>query len=535
MLFISLFNRFINIFRNSSIYKFFVFVGEYLGKLLDDSYLVRKYNEDYTANNTCKGSLTINLLKNLIVILNKPIKRLREDMLDSWGYKLCKGINNALKESIIFNIPSKLFVNRTGLISILMMYPFIDFAIRNVSAGVVASIWDESLFVLALIVFLAASIIDGKLRLRLTKIDLPLLAFISFSVFLVIINSPQIGIAIEGLRVQIEYMFWYFLVINLVKKEEQIKNILRVFVWTNFFVAAYGVFQYIIGVQTPKAWIVASQENISTRVFSIVKSCNLLGSILVLCIPIAIAMIYASKTRIEKILYCICTIVMLACMAFTYSRGAWIALTVGIFIFSLLKDKRILAICAGVLVLLPVIMPSLVTRLLYLFTSDYAQKSAQGGRIERWGKAVEYGMKHPFKGLGIGRFGGATASIHNMPNTFYTDNYYVKTFAENGIIGLVIFIILLVFVVKQGFGIVKLCRGKLYFESISIGIYAGVVGVIVNNAVENVFENAIMTTYFWSILAVLFAIKYLMIYKASNNNVININNKQEGVVLYDES
>ena len=207
---------------------------------------------------------------------------------------------------------------------------------------------------------------------------------------------------------------------------------------------------------------------------------------------------------------------MVACLIFTFSRGAWIGFGVAILVYVFLKDKRLLipAIVFGVLAI--VLVPGISSRITYMLSPEYIESSLRGGRLVRWITGLKILSGTPLFGVGLGHFGGAVA-INNdlsylvdteMVKTFYMDNYYLKTAVETGIFGLFAFVMLMYQIVINGFRTIRITKDKTSRE-LEIGILAGLFGVIVHNFVENVFEVPMMTSCFWLLTAVLMHFWYI--------------------------
>jgi O-antigen ligase len=206
---------------------------------------------------------------------------------------------------------------------------------------------------------------------------------------------------------------------------------------------------------------------------------------------------------------------MLASLVFTSSRGAWIGFAVAFLVYVLLNDKRLIVPGVVAMVLVIVLVPSVGNRITYMLSPEYIESSLKGGRLVRWLTGIRILEFYPVWGLGLGHFGGAVAMNHemstivdtNVVQTFYMDNYYLKTAVESGLVGLAAFVMLMYQVIINGLRVVKLTEGDS-FHQISCGILAGLTGVIVHNFVENVFEVPLMTTVFWVFVGVLMAVWY---------------------------
>ncbi len=389
---------------------------------------------------------------------------------------------------------------------LVVAYVLIDYLLRTYSPyPFLVGIWDELLFMVIVGILLIRTSVQ-KLSPRGTGLLIPFFLYLCVYVFLYIIKSPETAPAIEGLRVYLQYTLWFFVGANLVFNKSQFKWLCDVFLLVVFMVALFGVYQYYIGVEIPTAWTDSKVEtSITTRVFSVIGSPNVLGSLLVLAIPMALASFLASKEALKKLVYGGVFLVMLACMVFTFSRGAWLALGLTVLILGLWLDRRIIWGLIIVALLTPMVLPSVYDRLAYMTTSEYMASSERGGRIGRWSQTVATWQGAPATGVGLGRFGGAVAARFYPYDSFYADNFYLKTGAEVGWLGLGALLLLVV----AG---VRLARSSLdeiddpHIMALGLGVLAGLSGILAHNAVENIFEVPMMATYFWFFLGLLAAL-----------------------------
>lgn len=393
------------------------------------------------------------------------------------------------------------------LLFLAFSYIIVDYGLRkNSSMAFLAGNWDELLLVFALFVWLLQTVVRGKIIYRSTSMDLPILLYLAVAIFLFLVRSPQLNVAIEGVRVYIEYIFWFFVVSNLLVNKRQAQILINWLVALGTIVALHGVYQYIIGVQIPSSWV-DSTESIRTRVFSIVGSPNVLGSFLVMMIPITVSQVLTAQGRLQKYFYVICLVPMVLSLMFTYSRGAWLAMIGAFFIYGLIYNWRILLPLSAVGLAALKLIPGISSRLDYMFSLAYMLSSARAGRIARWNMAIAKLTNHPFTGEGFGRFGGAVAARH-IPSSVYVDNFYLKTAAESGIIGLAALLWLYVSGIRCALHSYKVLSDP-YLKGLAGGLIASLLGVLLHNTVENIFEVPMMSTYFWLLLGLTAALPHI--------------------------
>ena len=391
------------------------------------------------------------------------------------------------------------------LILLLALYTPIDYILRDVfSIPVISSGWDEGLLLLALAWVFITRIKDRPaMEPADSPLDLPVVSFLAMCIALFVIRMRLIHINIAGLRATAQYILWFFLATRLVRNDRQLRILYGVMVAVAAVIALHGVYQFIVAAPIPEHWVDQAEEAVRTRVYSIFGSPNIMGDFMVMFAPLAAALAYYFKRPLVKLIcWGITGLMCLSCL-FTMSRGAWVSMAVAIVIFSLLVDRRLIVLMLVAFVF-ALFLPFVQNRIGYMFTSAYAESIARAGRPVRWAKAIHYlNVNSPLFGIGFGMFGGAVAMqnpVSDWMEYFYTDNYYVKILAENGYVGLISFVIMMVGVVWTGL------RGWFRQRSeahapLCAGLLASLCGVLMHCYYENIFEEPYMGVCFWSIAA----------------------------------
>jgi len=386
-----------------------------------------------------------------------------------------------------------------------IFYPVTDFILRQVPAlSSLSSSWDELLLLFIFIAWPVQMALRGKISYRYTGLDLPVLIYAGITLFLLFLRSKNISIAIEGARVYLEYMIWFFVGSNLIINRRQFDALVRGMVIAASVVALVGIGQIILGVETPAQWIDQAETAIKTRAFSIVVSPNVLGSFLVIFIPLTLGILMTAQGRLQKIIYSAALAAMLACMVFTYSRGAWLAMGAAVLIFGIAYSPRLLVVLAAGGVAAIKLVPSIGARISYMLSPAYMASSQKAGRLALWQKGLNNFMQDPLFGSGFGTFGGAVAA-RRIPGSFYIDNFYLKTAVESGLIGLIALLWVLASALRCVYIVYKKITSR-QLKIITCAVLAGLAGVVMHNAVENIFEVPMMSTYFWLLTGIFLAL-----------------------------
>ncbi len=436
----------------------------------------------------------------------KIAKPFRKAFFDSFFMKIIRRIDVFSRESALWKVAGQF-----NLVYLLVLYIYIDKFMRTYLVGL-SSIWDEVLMLVFIGWILIRRVLFNQ-RYRFSDIDLPLLSFIGIYLTVMFLYSPELNVGIEGLRAVVQYMFWFFLVLQLLDNQVVIQRTVWLLTVSTGLLGLHGTYQYITGAEMLGNWV-DSSETITTRAYSIVGGPNALASVLVLGIPIAIGLFVAEKDVIKKIIFMLSALFMGTGLIFTFSRGAWIATFLAVVLLFVFIGKRLLVPIITLLLAVVLLVDNVWNRISMLFTKEYVSKASEGGRIYRWTTGLAEWSESKIIGLGIGRYGGAVATNHGLA-PFYMDNYYLKTLTESGLVGLISFILLQIHTMLQCFWYIK-GMDKPYNRVVSLSVFSGMLGVLMHNGVENIFESPFMVSFFWMCAAIIVA-TFKLEYRGTSN------------------
>ncbi len=401
-----------------------------------------------------------------------------------------------------------------GLILLaLSLYCGVDFLLRDVlSIAALASVWDEGLLLISFVWILRQRLDrETPLESRMNPLDLPILLFMVLGFWLMNTIFDYFSISVAGYRATVQYMLWFFVVTRLLRDDQDLMLLYYGMVALAAVIAIHGVYQYIAAVPIPSNWTDQAEQSVRTRVFSIFGSPNIMADYMVMFAPMAAGLAYYQKKTWQKILAWGCTFLMCFSCLFTMSRAGWVAMAIAVVVFCLIVDKRLFGLLA-VGAVGACFLPFVASRIGYLFTEQFAESTARGGRSGRWHYGLNYLKEsgHPWLGLGLGMFGGAIAvqnKIIDQWDYFYMDNYYLKIMAEMGYLGFAVFVILLVFLLATACRCIFRAKaetsGTQSMKPLAAGMFAGICGVLMHCYFENIFEEPYMMAYFWIMAAML--------------------------------
>lgn len=451
------------------------------------------------------------------------------------GGKILRIIGEWIQQSIIYRVLVKIMAPLTCLFSGgvigriccffgirgflivgIALYLPLDYFIRNeIGIAILSSLWDEGMMAIAFLYLCWRRAVNRAPRVsHVTPVDGYIFLFVGVSFFLMCAVSPYMGVAIDGLRAVIQYIFWFFIVIRLIEDDHDFSILYGTLVVIATLIGLHGIYQFIVAAPIPASWVSQTEQSVRTRVFSLTGSPNIMGSFLVMFAPMAAGIAYYSKKFWVRLAAICAAGVMCLSILFTFSKGAWGGLVIAVLLFALYLDRRLIALMvaggAGALLF----VPSIANRITYLFTADYAAASARAGRSIRWATGLQLlHSENSWLGFGLGRFGGAVAMQNKLIEEtdtfkyFYMDNYYLKTLVEMGYIGLIAFIVLLVGMSLWCLRAIGRTR-RTDVHPLAVAMFSGMCGVLVHCYFENIFEVPYMMAYFWSLAAAILYLGY---------------------------
>lgn len=172
------------------------------------------------------------------------------------------------------------------------------------------------------------------------------------------------------------------------------------------------------------------------------------------------------KRRKAKLLsYGVAALTIMATM-YCFSRGAYLAVLVSVFVLGLIKDRKLLVIAGVFLLTWQAVVPKAVTERVNMTHNESGQleESAQE-RVELWTNAEDSILHNPVFGTGFAsfQFGEHVGGLKD------THNWYVKVLVETGVIGFVIALALLQSMYSVGIQLFRKATDPLY-RGLGIGL-----------------------------------------------------------------
>jgi O-antigen ligase len=233
---------------------------------------------------------------------------------------------------------------------------------------------------------------------------------------------------------------------------------------------------------------------------------NALAGYLGLLLPLGVA--FSFRRSPERPIVVLATAIIAMAILATLSRGSWVGITLGLAMMALFwgdVSRRLLvgAAALGIVVLLlsvaGIVPRTMTERIAVLFENFVIFDVTQVERtptnwplVERmahWQAGWEMATDHPLMGVGPGNYEAVYPRYYKqdwVEALGHAHNYYLNSFAELGIIGLVVF---LGFCASVFLRIGQGLRETLSASSVRRALLLGALGAMVTFSVHNMFDN----------------------------------------------
>ena len=344
---------------------------------------------------------------------------------------------------------------------------------------------------------------DENFKFTKTNLDVFILLF-ALVMLISSVTSFARNSSIKIFMVYSVFMMGYFIITNTVKNKKSLYLMFSIMTVSAVLVALYGIYQHIFGFAEGTTWTDTEMfTDIQTRVVSTFGNPNVLGEYLLLMIPAVCAFVWSAPKIGNRVVNLLPLGLLGLCMIFTYSRGNWLGLIAAAVIFVSFYDRKFIWLGIMLVLLSPLFMPqSIVNR--FLSIGDVSDTSTSY-RVYIWFGTINMLKDYWFCGIGPG------TEAFNMiyPHYAYASivaphshNLYLQILAENGILGILVFLALLIVLFKDAVSAITGAK-KSYAKACCTALTAGLAGYLVQGAFDNVWYNNRIVMMFFMFLALL--------------------------------
>ena len=334
--------------------------------------------------------------------------------------------------------------------------------------------------------------------------------------------SPVRSEAIDGLVKLTLYLMMFALGSRILRSPKLCNWLITGLLLSSLLVSVYGIRQQFFGVEQLATWndpnSVLAKD---TRVYSYLGNPNLLGSYLLPAIALSIVAVFVWRSWLQKTLALVLVGINSACLFFTDSRGAWLAmLALASILFLLLywwwreflpRFWRVWLLplvfgSLGGLILVTILgVESVRIRFFSIFAGR--EDSSNNFRQVVWDTVGAMIKDYPITGIGPGNETFKAIYPRYMDSRYpalSAYSIYLEHIVEIGLLGFSCFIWLIIVTCNHGLTQVNHLRQTRNIQGLwLIAAIAAIVGLLVHGLVDTVWYRPQVNTLWWFMLAII--------------------------------
>gem|GEM_PF-1348612 len=313
-------------------------------------------------------------------------------------------------------------------------------------------------------------------KTSLPNIPLHILILISFVWTLIALISAidrpysLVEIATKLSKQYILYVLAFFLVKDM--PSEKVRWLFLPLVFSAAIMSLSACYQFY---QSPEFFV--------NRVYGFTGAFYRLSTFLVLSIPLAIVLAFSFQGRIRGA-FLVSIPVLFAALFFTFTRGAWIAVTVEILILAGFFFKKYRRLFIALFITISLVVAGLSYK--SVIPGQIIIHGSEKPRLEAIRLSSEIIRKYPFTGIGYGK---ETFSKY-YPDAYvkHAHNIFLNTAVETGVIGLLLFAAIVIFLIKD---FLRAARDERVPEKKLqlAGIFASLIGFLSLNLFDYMYHG----------------------------------------------
>jgi putative inorganic carbon (HCO3(-)) transporter len=353
------------------------------------------------------------------------------------------------------------------------------------------------------------------------------LLFVAVAIASAVVNGTRPLVAFLGIVMTVDALAIFFVWRMLPMRLRDAAWAIGAIVTAGVVAALFGIGQVVLDPNLLGFFSFAGRFGEGARITSFLGNPNMLAPVIGFTLPFALfGGVRLERPRYRWISRAAAFILVLA-LVLTFSRGAWVAVGLGLLLGTLLLDRRALLL---LIVLAPVAWGTAVVMPRNLIVDPNAEVVEPppvpdwiGSTMDRFGDLGEGDLRvrflrdglriidsRPILGVGPGRYGGAAATIipspvYDLYNTslfgFRTvHNFWLHLTGELGVTGAAVFLTMIAAL------LIRFVRAARRVDGVAFILLAGAatatIVVVFNNLTEMLFEGNVPGILIWLILAI---------------------------------
>lgn len=288
----------------------------------------------------------------------------------------------------------------------------------------------------------------------------------------------------------IEFFVVYFMAVNYVQEERQLRRLLTTALLTCAISAVIGIAQ------------IPSGERVGAPFEGKWGEPNTFGGYLLFMLALILGYFLSARTLPAVFAWLAFSGLVTAPFLYTLSRSSWVAAIPMLLTLVVLSPRRLILMIGlgGLVIVGPLAFPKqVVDRYNYTLHDkvDRGDYSLGGAKLDTSTSARFDGWKYGIKGWAVRPLLG-----YGVTGFAFMDAQFVRVLVETGLVGLVAFLWLLWQILRVAWRSQQRFAGSR-FEGLTLGYFAGLVGIIAHSFGANTFVIVRIMEPFWFLTAII--------------------------------
>lgn len=339
----------------------------------------------------------------------------------------------------------------------------------------------------------------GNIRMQRTALVSVMTGLFALCIVYGALTSYQFPMSLQVMAIFLVFLAMFFVCKDCIDTEEKLNLVLFVLIVTGVLIAAYAVFQYVVGVEMDEAWVDAESFDITTRAYATFHNPNVLGEYLIVIGSLAAGMMWKVRNWAGRLFYTGCFGVICLGLLATNSRGAMLGLMFSAGLFVLLAERRLIPFGILALLAMPFVLPaSLWERLISSITMS---DSSSQYRLSIYQAGIEMVQHYWATGIGVDAF-GAIYPLFSLEaaNAYHVHNLFLQELIELGILGFAVFAALMLLFFQKLYS--TMARAAKRYRCLLAAIFGAFGGILLQGMTDHIWFDYSIVLLFWCVLGI---------------------------------
>lgn len=327
------------------------------------------------------------------------------------------------------------------------------------------------------------------------------LSFITISLVTSAFTSQRLSISAEAFLFKtMEYLLIFLIIADVINTPRRVFNLVSAFLIASFFMGFDGLYQRLTGRDLFRGFVIFEK----TKITAAFKASNDFGTYLATVLPLPLALIaFNMMNWKKKLCLLILSLLLAACLLFTFARGAWLGFLAGfLFLFIFAGGRRfVVALIIFALLVSSILLfaPHKLSEQIISFTKLGSDLSSID-RLLIWKTGWRMFLDRPVFGHGLNTFMSVFEKYRppDYREIVYAHNCLLQMAAETGILGLLVFlwfcVSVFIRVFSKFFG-----SSDRFTKAAAIGAAACIIATLTNSLVDTNLYSLPLAVLFWSL------------------------------------